>query len=34
MDLISLIDCIRNKYNIEDDIVIYTGYTKEELEKG
>lgn len=34
MDLISLIDCIRNKYNIEDDIIIYTGYTKEELEKG
>jgi hypothetical protein len=34
MDLISLIDCIRNKYNIEDDIVIYTGYTKDELEKG
>jgi hypothetical protein len=34
MDLISLIDCIRNKYNIEDDIVIYTGYTKEELKKG
>lgn len=34
MDLISLIDCIRNKYNIEDDIVIYTGYTKEELENG
>ena len=32
MDLISLIDCIRNKYNIKDDIVIYTGYTKEELE--
>lgn len=34
MDLISLIDCIRNKYNIKDDIVIYTGYTKDELEKG
>jgi hypothetical protein len=34
MDLISLIDCIRNKYNIEDDIVIYTGYKKEELKKG
>ena len=34
MDLISLVDCIRNKYNIKDDIVIYTGYTEAELSKG
>ena len=34
MDLISLIDCIRNKYHIEDDIVIYTGYTEGELKSG
>lgn len=34
MDLISLIDCIRNKYNILDDIVIYTGYTEGEIRSG
>lgn len=34
IDLISLVDCIRNKYNIDDDIVIYTGYTEMELAKG
>lgn len=34
MDLISLVDCIRNKYQISDDIVIYTGYTEEELKTG
>lgn len=33
-DLIALVDCIRNKYNIQDDIVIYTGYTESELHKG
>lgn len=30
-DLISLVDCLRNKFQCEDDIVIYTGYTEEEL---
>lgn len=30
-DLLSIIDCFRNVYKIEDDIVIYTGYTEEEL---
>ena len=30
-DLLSLIDCLRRRYNCEDDIVIYTGYTEEEL---
>ena len=30
-DLMSLIDCFRNKYEIEDDIVIYTGYTEEDF---
>ena len=34
MDLISLVDCIRNKYQINDDIVIYTGYTEGELRSG
>ncbi len=34
IDLISLVDCIRNKYNINDDIVIYTGYTEKELLEG
>lgn len=34
MDLLSLVDCIRNKYNINDDIVIYTGYTEGELRTG
>ena len=30
-DLIALVDCLRYKYNCNDDIVIYTGYTEEEL---
>lgn len=30
-DLKALLECIRNKYNCQDDIVIYTGYTEEEL---
>lgn len=34
IDLISLVDCIRNKYGINDDIVIYTGYTEAELKLG
>lgn len=32
--LTPLINCIRNKYDCKDDIVIYTGYTKEELKNG
>lgn len=34
LDLISFIDCLRTKYRCSDDIVIYTGYTEEELEQG
>lgn len=34
LDLISFIDCLRNRYDCNDDIVIYTGYTEDELEKG
>ena len=34
LDLFNLISTLRDKYNCKDDIVIYTGYTKEELEKG
>lgn len=29
--LVPLINCIRNKYNCNDDIVIYTGYSEAEL---
>ena len=34
LDLMSFIDCIRNDYHCNDDIVIYTGYTEEELTTG
>lgn len=30
-DLMSFIDCLRNKYKCDDDIVIYTGYTEDEF---
>lgn len=33
-ELLSFINCLRNKYNCDDDIVIYTGYTEEELRRG
>ncbi len=31
-DLISIIDHLRNNYNCDDDIVIYTGYDQDELD--
>ena len=31
-DLVSIVDHIRNTYNCDDDIVIYTGYTFDELD--
>ena len=31
-DLRNFVHLLRHEYNIYDDIVIYTGYTKEELE--
>ena len=31
-DLISFVTELRNKYNCDDDVVIYTGYTEAELE--
>lgn len=31
-DVIDFIGCIREKFSCNDDIVIYTGYTEEELE--
>ena len=31
-DLVAFVDCLRNRYQCEDDVVIYTGYTEEELE--
>lgn len=30
-DLLTLIDCLRRKFECEDDFIIYTGYTEEEL---
>lgn len=33
-DLMTLIDCFRNKYDINDDIVIYTGYTEDDFMLG
>lgn len=30
-DLLTLVNCLRVKNNCDDDIVIYTGYTEEEL---
>lgn len=34
LDLISFISCVRNDYHCTNDIVIYTGYTEEELSTG
>lgn len=34
IDLLPLINTLRIKYNCDDDIVIYTGYTQRELETG
>lgn len=33
-DILPLVHCIRDKYGIKDDIVIYTGYTEDEMESG
>ena len=30
-DLLSLVDCLRRRYECNDEIIIYTGYTEEEL---
>lgn len=32
LDLVPFIDALRRQYNCDDDIVIYTGYTEDELE--
>lgn len=34
LDLVSFIECFRVKYECKDPIIIYTGYTEEELENG
>lgn len=34
LDIISFIDCLRRQYGCKDDVVIYTGYTEEELLTG
>lgn len=34
LEVMSLVDTIRYKYEIEDPIVIYTGYTYDEIKKG
>jgi ferredoxin-thioredoxin reductase catalytic subunit len=34
MDLVSFVNCLRRQYQCEDDIVIYTGYTEDEILNG
>lgn len=34
LDLVSFVDCFRRQYHREDPIIIYTGYTEEELMRG
>lgn len=34
LEIIAFITCLRNEYQCNDDIVIYTGYTEEELREG
>ena len=34
LDVIAFVTCFRETYNCNDDIVIYTGYTEEELREG
>ena len=34
LDDIAFVACLRNDYNCNDDVVIYTGYTEEELREG
>lgn len=34
LDLLHLIDCLRRQYKCNDEVVIYTGYTEDELECG
>ncbi len=34
VDLLAFIDCARRQFEIDDPIVIYTGYTEKELEEG
>lgn len=33
LDIFPLIDCLRRQYNCHDTIVIYTGYTEQEIEE-
>lgn len=33
-DLLPFVDCLRRKYRCDDKVVIYTGYTEEELDSG
>lgn len=34
LDVLAFITCLRDTYNCQDDVVIYTGYTEEELREG
>lgn len=34
MDVFSFVDCARRQYKLKDPIVIYTGYTEEEMRHG
>lgn len=31
-DLLAIVECLRHKYRCDDEIIVYTGYTEEELE--
>lgn len=33
-DVVTFIDCLRRTHNCDDPVVIYTGYTEEEMETG
>lgn len=34
LDVLSFVDCFRRKYHCDDPIIVYTGYTEEELMHG
>ena len=34
LDVISFVDCLRRQYHCDDPVIIYTGYTEEELMRG
>lgn len=34
MEVVSFVDCLRRQYKCNDDVIIYTGYTEEEVSDG